>query len=158
MLNHAPPSPIAPRLRLTFPGFLFIMIRSWKRIEVVVTSRTRNAVVREGTWVRIPPLPLGLHVIMIQRRAGEGPRYLGVFLHSGTIFSHFLPSSDLIGHHPHSLEVTQTLIYKSHFTGLIFRIQREHTILSSFYRIREICKTYAKVTQEVADVQLRNEV
>ena len=29
----------------------------WKRIEVVVTSRTRNAVVREGTWVRIPPLP-----------------------------------------------------------------------------------------------------
>ena len=30
---------------------------TWKRIEVVVTSRTRNAVVREGTWVRIPPLP-----------------------------------------------------------------------------------------------------
>ena len=29
----------------------------WKRIEVVVTSRTRNAVVRKGTWVRIPPLP-----------------------------------------------------------------------------------------------------
>lgn len=29
----------------------------WKRIEVVITSRTRNAVVRKGTWVRIPPLP-----------------------------------------------------------------------------------------------------
>ena len=28
-----------------------------KRIEVVITSRTRNAVVRKGTWVRIPPLP-----------------------------------------------------------------------------------------------------
>lgn len=30
---------------------------TWKRIEVVITSRTRNAVVRKGTWVRIPPLP-----------------------------------------------------------------------------------------------------
>ena len=26
-------------------------------IEVVITSRTRNAVVRKGTWVRIPPSP-----------------------------------------------------------------------------------------------------
>ena len=34
---------------------------TWKRIEVVVTSRTRNAVVREGTWVRIPPLPPKKH-------------------------------------------------------------------------------------------------
>ena len=34
----------------------------WKRIEVVATSRTRNAVVRKGTWVRIPPLPPALHV------------------------------------------------------------------------------------------------
>ena len=24
---------------------------------MVITSRTRNAVVRKGTWVRIPPLP-----------------------------------------------------------------------------------------------------
>ena len=41
----------------------------WKRIEVVVTSRTRNAVVREGTWVRIPPLPppslLGFDTILV---------------------------------------------------------------------------------------------
>lgn len=29
----------------------------WRRIEVVVTSLTRNQVVRKGTWVRIPPLP-----------------------------------------------------------------------------------------------------
>ena len=29
----------------------------WKRIEVVITSCTRNAVVRKGSWVRIPPLP-----------------------------------------------------------------------------------------------------
>ena len=29
----------------------------WRRIEVVITSRTRNAVVLRGTWVRIPPLP-----------------------------------------------------------------------------------------------------
>ena len=35
---------------------------TWKRIEVVVTSRTRNAVVREGTWVRIPPLPPKKHL------------------------------------------------------------------------------------------------
>ena len=28
-----------------------------RRIEVVITSRTRNAVVRKGTWVRIPPSP-----------------------------------------------------------------------------------------------------
>ena len=35
----------------------FLHNRIWKRIEVVITSRTRNAVVRKGTWVRIPPLP-----------------------------------------------------------------------------------------------------
>ena len=29
----------------------------WRRIEVVVTSLTRNQVVRKGTWVRIPPSP-----------------------------------------------------------------------------------------------------
>ena len=29
----------------------------WKRIEVVVTSRTRNAVDRKVTWVRIPSFP-----------------------------------------------------------------------------------------------------
>ena len=29
----------------------------WTGIEGVVTSRTRNAVVRKGTWVRIPPCP-----------------------------------------------------------------------------------------------------
>ena len=29
----------------------------WRRIEVVITSRTRNAVVLRGTWVRIPPSP-----------------------------------------------------------------------------------------------------
>ena len=29
----------------------------WRSIEVVITSRTRNAVVRKGTWVRIPPYP-----------------------------------------------------------------------------------------------------
>lgn len=34
-----------------------VNIYTWKRIEVVVTSCTRNAVVRKGTWVRIPPLP-----------------------------------------------------------------------------------------------------
>ena len=28
-----------------------------RSIEVVITSRTRNAVVRKGTWVRIPPSP-----------------------------------------------------------------------------------------------------
>ena len=30
----------------------------WKGIEVVITSRTRNAVVLRGAWVRIPPFPL----------------------------------------------------------------------------------------------------
>ena len=34
-----------------------VMITKRKSIEVVATSRTRNAVVRKGTWVRIPPLP-----------------------------------------------------------------------------------------------------
>ena len=29
----------------------------WSGIEVVVTSLTRNQVVRKGTWVRIPPSP-----------------------------------------------------------------------------------------------------
>lgn len=29
----------------------------WRRIEVVVTSLTRNQVVRKGTWVRIPHSP-----------------------------------------------------------------------------------------------------
>ena len=29
----------------------------WRRIEAVITSSTRNRVVRKGTWVRIPPLP-----------------------------------------------------------------------------------------------------
>ena len=29
----------------------------WKCIEVVITGRTRNAVVLLGSWVRIPPLP-----------------------------------------------------------------------------------------------------
>ena len=29
----------------------------WKSIEVVITSRTRNAVYRKVPWVRIPPLP-----------------------------------------------------------------------------------------------------
>ena len=32
-------------------------IMIWRRIEAVITSRTRNAVVRKGTWVRIPPSP-----------------------------------------------------------------------------------------------------
>ena len=32
-------------------------INKWKRIEVVVTSRTRNAVDRKVTWVRISPFP-----------------------------------------------------------------------------------------------------
>ena len=29
----------------------------WRRIEAVITSLTRNQVVRKGTWVRIPPSP-----------------------------------------------------------------------------------------------------
>ena len=29
----------------------------WRRIEAVITSSTRNRVVRKGTWVRIPPSP-----------------------------------------------------------------------------------------------------
>ena len=29
----------------------------WRRIEAVITGRTRNAFAREGTWVRIPPSP-----------------------------------------------------------------------------------------------------
>lgn len=33
----------------------------WRRIEVVVTSLTRNQVVRKGTWVRIPPSPPKVH-------------------------------------------------------------------------------------------------
>ena len=36
---------------------MLYLIPLWKRIEVVITSRTRNAVVLTGTWVRIPPLP-----------------------------------------------------------------------------------------------------
>ncbi len=30
---------------------------TWRRIEVVITSRTRNAVTLRGAWVRIPPSP-----------------------------------------------------------------------------------------------------
>ena len=30
----------------------------WRRIEVVITGRTRNALALRGTWVRIPPTPL----------------------------------------------------------------------------------------------------
>ena len=77
-------------------GFCFhydtirIRIAAWKSIEVVVTSCTRNAVVRKGTWVRIPPLPPVLfrgipHHINIKRRdvaqfgsaLGSGPRGRG---------------------------------------------------------------------------------
>ena len=29
----------------------------WRRIEVVITGRTRNALALTGTWVRIPPSP-----------------------------------------------------------------------------------------------------
>ena len=32
-----------------------LYICTWRRIEVVATSLTRNQVVRKGTWVRIPP-------------------------------------------------------------------------------------------------------
>lgn len=35
----------------------------WRRIEVVITSRTRNAVTHPGTWVRIPPSPLIVDII-----------------------------------------------------------------------------------------------
>lgn len=31
--------------------------RKWSSIEVVITSLTRNQVVRKGPWVRIPPAP-----------------------------------------------------------------------------------------------------
>ena len=34
----------------------------WRRIEVVITSLTRNQVVLRGSWVRIPPSPLFLTV------------------------------------------------------------------------------------------------
>ena len=40
--------------------------KTWRRIEVVVTSLTRNQVVRKGTWVRIPPSPprrRGRHIV-----------------------------------------------------------------------------------------------
>ena len=36
---------------------VMIFCKTRKRIEVVITSLTRNQVVRKGTWVRIPPLP-----------------------------------------------------------------------------------------------------
>lgn len=38
-------------------SFLDAIPTVWRRIEVVVTSLTRNQVVRKGTWVRIPPSP-----------------------------------------------------------------------------------------------------
>ena len=46
-------------LRLPLPAFYVRMIDvdAGRRIEVVITSRTRNAVVLRGTWVRIPPSP-----------------------------------------------------------------------------------------------------
>ena len=31
--------------------------KMWRRIEVVITGRTRNAFAFRGTWVRIPPSP-----------------------------------------------------------------------------------------------------
>ena len=36
---------------------LYVRIYPWRRIEVVITSSTRNRVVLTGTWVRIPPSP-----------------------------------------------------------------------------------------------------
>ena len=55
--NQLTKPPLPRILRETRCGIMAIDLFIWKRIEVVVTSRTRNAVVREGTWVRIPPLP-----------------------------------------------------------------------------------------------------
>lgn len=40
-----------------FTGF-FEPILEWRRIEVVITGRTRNAFALRGTRVRIPPSPL----------------------------------------------------------------------------------------------------
>ena len=44
---------------LTRQGVRYIIKAVRRHIEVVITSRTRNAVVRKGTWVRIPLSPLG---------------------------------------------------------------------------------------------------
>lgn len=38
--------------------FSLFAVFIWRVSEVVVTRRTRNAVVRKGTWVRIPHSPL----------------------------------------------------------------------------------------------------
>ena len=45
------------KIAVIIGDFMLYLIPLWKRIEVVITSRTRNAVVLTGTWVRIPPLP-----------------------------------------------------------------------------------------------------
>ena len=42
--------------------FSLFAVFIWRVSEVVVTRRTRNAVVRKGTWVRIPHSPLLLHL------------------------------------------------------------------------------------------------
>ena len=34
-----------------------MLLKFWKRIEVVITGLTRNQVAFTGSWVRIPPLP-----------------------------------------------------------------------------------------------------
>lgn len=40
----------------------------WRSIEVVITGRTRNAVVRKGSWVRIPPPPpnIGMWLSLVE--------------------------------------------------------------------------------------------
>ncbi len=62
----------------------------WRRIEVVVTSLTRNQVVRKGTWVRIPPSPPEIK----NPHAGQGSDCMGILLcaffeTTGVSFSEF---------------------------------------------------------------------
>ena len=50
---------------------------------MVITSRTRNAVVRKGSWVRIPPLP---PACVDEKDAGEKATLkCGFFSYSATI-------------------------------------------------------------------------
>ena len=40
-----------------FSDKIIYVVIFWRRIEVVITGRTRNALALRGTWVQIPPSP-----------------------------------------------------------------------------------------------------
>ena len=67
---------------LRSPSYCGIVVKSWRRIEVVITGRTRNALALTGLWVRIPPSPPECSVC--KRFLPFAGFFL--FIHSGKIF------------------------------------------------------------------------